>query len=414
LTAWGRTQWAVTVGLTPLLLAMFQQVSLISPLANALAIPLVSLAVVPLTLAGVLLPGPYLLQMAHALMAACGDALQWFGTLPSAVWQQHAPPWWAVAVALPAIAWLLLPRGFPARWIGIPALLPLFAVTPALLPEGALRLTVLDVGQGLAIVINTRRHALLYDTGTLYGPQADSGNRVIVPYLRAAGIGRLDAMVVSHGDKDHAGGVASVLAAVPVDGVISSLPVDDAGAAGWPNRARCETGTRWNWDGVNFEWLHPGPVQYARERQRSNDRSCVLRVRAGGAALLLTADIEEKSERELLKAAADKLPASVLLVPHHGSRTSSSVEFVRAVGPRIVLVAAGYRNRFGHPKEDVLERYRALGSRIYRTDLDGALLLSVGSQGEIAVQRQRALRRRYWHAALENPDLPDENDEEEL
>ena len=210
LVAWGRVQWAVTVGLMPVLIAMFQQVSLISPLANAIAIPVVSLAVVPLTLAGVILPGNLVLQCAHELMAGVGWMLQWMSGFPVAVWQQHAPPLWAVIVALAGILWLLLPRGFPARWIGSFAFLPMFVVVPAALPEGSLRLTLLEVGQGLSAVVQTRSHVLLFDAGTTYGPQADSGNRVIVPFLRASGMQSVDTLIVSHADKDHEIGRAHV------------------------------------------------------------------------------------------------------------------------------------------------------------------------------------------------------------
>lgn len=409
LRAWGRVQWAVTLGLAPLLVALFQQISIVSPLANALAIPVVSLGVVPLTLIGIIMPGSVVLEFAHALMAACGGALEWLSTLPGAVWQQHAVPWWALGGALAGIVWSLLPRGFPARWLGALALLPLFLAAPALLPQGTVRLAVLDVGQGLAVVAQTRYHALLYDAGPAYGPQMDSGNRVVVPYLRAGGVRVLDGMIISHGDKDHIGGAASVLQAVPVARLWSSQgaarTVTTAGTQSWP----CIAGERWRWDGVEFEMLHPGPAHYSREKLRSNDRSCVLRVSAGGASVLLTADIEQKTERELLQTMPDKLPARILLVPHHGSRTSSSAEFLAQVNPQIALLAAGYRNRFGHPKEDVLDRYRALGSRIFRTDLDGALIATITAEGGVEVQRQRVLYRRYWHAALENPDIADDD-----
>ncbi len=408
LPAWARVQWAITLGLTPLSVALFQQVSLVSPLANALAIPLVSLAIVPLTLLGVAMPGDFVLQFAHALMVACGSALAWLSEFPAAVWQQHAPPWWAVGAALAGVVWMLLPRGFPARWLGVCACYPLFAVLPPPLPEGMLRMTVLDVGQGLAVVVQTRGHALLFDAGPAFGPQADSGNRVIVPYLRASGVRALDGMVISHGDRDHSGGAASVLAAVPVKRLWSSpamaLP---AGGSAVPG-AVCASGEHWRWDGVDFEILHPAPANYGREKRRSNDNSCVLKVSTGGESVLLTADIEQKAERELVQGLPDKLPASLLLVPHHGSRTSSSESFLSAVNPRIALVAAGYRNRFGHPKDEVLERFRSRGNKIYRTDLDGALTIAISAGGTISMQRQRAIYRRYWHAALENPDLRDD------
>ncbi len=408
LEAWARVQWAVTLGLVPLLLALFQQISLVSPLANAVAIPAVSLLVVPLTLVGLLVPFDLILHLAHALMGLCGWFLEGLSALPVAVWQQHAPPAWAVVVALAGVLWLLLPRGFPARWVGIAAMLPLFMVEPPRLPHGHLSLTMLDVGQGLAIVARTRNHALLYDAGPAFGPQADSGNRTIVPYLRASGVRALNAMVVSHGDTDHSGGAASVLQAVPVDRFLSSLADDHPLLASAANSVRCQAGERWAWDDVVFEILHPAAEHYARDRFKANDRGCVLRVSTAGASVLLAADIEQKSERELLADAPAKLRAQVLQVPHHGSRTSSSPAFVDSVNPDIALVSAGYRNRFGHPKDDVMDRYRALGSRIYRTDRDGALLISIAADGAVDLQRYRAVYRRYWHTKAANPDLPDE------
>jgi len=407
-SAWARVQWTITLGLIPLLLAMFQQISLVSPLANAIAIPVVSLVVVPLTLIGVVLPFDLVLHVAHAVMAVCGEMLEWMSAVPLAVWQQHAPPAWTVVIAMLAILWLLLPRGFPARWIGMAGLLPLFLLEPALPADGALKLTVLDVGQGLAIVAQTRHHSLVYDAGPSYGPQIDSGNRIIVPYLRAAGVRSLSGLIISHGDNDHSGGANSVLQALSPEWISTSMPADHPAIAQAASTQRCEAGMHWQWDGVDFEILHPAPDHYAREKFRSNDRGCVLRISTARANVLLTADVEQKSEREMLASVPDKLRAQVLLVPHHGSRTSSSAEFVAQVNPDIALVAAGYRNRFGHPKDEVLDRYRTLGSRIYRTDYDGALLVEVAGDGKVSIQRYRALYRRYWHAALANPDLRDD------
>jgi competence protein ComEC len=174
--------------------------------------------------------------------------------------------------------------------------------------------------------------------------------------------------------------------------------------------APCVAGDRWHWDGVDFEILHPLQRRAGGEKTRSNDLSCVLRARIRNTAILFAADIERKTERDLVHRAAEMLPARILLAPHHGSRTSSSAEFLAMVAPEYSLFATGYRNRFGHPKDDVLERYRGAGSRIYRTDLDGAITVNVGSGGDIEIRRYRAAVRRYWHAPLENPDLPDEEE----
>src|SRR5215470_6795578 len=219
LVQWGRVQWAVTVGLAPLMLVLFQQVSLVSPLANAVAIPVVSFVVTPLALAGAVLPLDWVLVLGHAVLEAMMAVLGVLASLPSAMWQQHAPVPWTVPLALLGIAWLLLPRGFPARWLGAVLALPLFAVLPPAPAAGELWITVLDVGQGLSVVARTQRHALLYDAGPAYNALADSGSRVVLPYLRGEGIARLDGLVVSHDDRDHAGGAASVLGAIPV-GVI--------------------------------------------------------------------------------------------------------------------------------------------------------------------------------------------------
>ena len=407
LVAWARVQWAITLGLIPLLLALFQQISLVSPLANAIAIPVVSFAVVPLTLIGVAMPFDLGLHAAHAVMGACGAMLEWMSALPLAVWQQHAPLPWTVGIAALATCWMLLPRGFPTRWIGVAGLLPMFLIAPAAPAEGTLKLTVLDVGQGLAVVAQTRTHTLLYDAGPSYGPQIDSGTRIIVPYLRANGVRVLTGMVITHADNDHSGGANSVLQAMAPPWLLTSMAADHPAIAQAAAATRCEAGSRWRWDSVDFELLHPARENYAREKFRGNDRSCVLKITTAAGSVLLAADVEQKSEREMLASVADKLRAQILLIPHHGSRTSSSPDFVAKVNPDIALVAAGYRNRFGHPKDDVLERYRALGTRIYRTDLDGALLVEMGAPG-IKVQRYRALYRRYWHAALENPDLADD------
>ncbi|MEK7436542.1 MAG: DNA internalization-related competence protein ComEC/Rec2 [Pseudomonadota bacterium] len=398
LLQWGRVQWAITLALAPLLLVWFQQMSLVSPLANAMAIPLVSLVVTPLALAGSVLPFDFILQLAHAVMAVQMWLLQWCAALPAAVWQQHAPETWTVALALAGTAWMLLPRGVPARWLGVPLLLPMFTVVPPLPAQGALWVTVLDVGQGLAIFAQTRGHALLYDAGPAYGPDADSGSRVILPFLRASGVVQLDAMIVNHDDNDHAGGAATVLAGVPVAAFYSSIPQTHAAwlaASGY--RLPCAAGRTWDWDGVHFELLHPTAESHAVDRIKSNDRSCVLRIATAQGAVLLTGDIEARSEQQLLARAPGKLRVDVLLAPHHSSRTSSTPEFIAAAQPRWVVLPVGYRNRFGHPQEQVLERYRASGAQMLRTDQAGAVLVRLDGEG-ISVQAYRELRKRYWHA----------------
>jgi competence protein ComEC len=397
LTGWARTQTAVTLLLVPLLLALFQQVSVISPIANAFAIPLVSLVVVPLALAGTILPIDFVLVLAHFAMACCMYVLEWMSALPESVWQQHAPPQWAIAIAFAGALWLMLPRGFPGRWLGAIAWLPLFLVLPPLPRPGEVKMAVLDVGQGLAVVVRTASHALVYDAGPAFGPAADSGNRIIAPYLRASGIRSLDALVVSHDDIDHTGGAISLMQALPVAWLVSSLPDTDPLQLIADRAYRCFAGQSWAWDGVRFDIIHPSRASYDA-RARDNDRSCVLRITAPGGTVLLPGDIERRAEEALLRS-REALSADVLIAPHQGSRTSSTPEFVRAVRPRAVIFPVGNRNRFGHPHEDVLERYMDSGAAHYRTDRDGALLVSIATDGAIAIERQRAADRRYWRAA---------------
>ena len=400
LPGWLKVQWAVTLGLVPPLIALFQQVSLVSPLANAIAIPVVSLVVVPVTLLGAILPFDLVLQLAALLMAVCGAMLEGLSTTPAAVWQQHAPPGWAVAAGVVGVSWILLPRGFPARWLGALLLAPLVLASGSRLAPGELRVTVLDVGHGLAVVALTRDHALVYDTGPAFGPGADSGNRVIVPFLRASGAKRLDGMIVSHDDIDHSGGAVSVLQGLPVAWLASSLPDLDPLPLEAEHAFRCVAGQRWEWDGVVFEMLHPDRASYDDARIRDNDRSCVLKITTPAGRVLLPADIEQRGEASLLARYGGALRAEVLVAPHQGSRSSSTAAFVNAVSPQAVIFPVGHRNRFGHPHGEVVARYRALDSRIYRTDRDGALTVTFSASGAIRVEAYRARYRRYWQTPL--------------
>jgi competence protein ComEC len=270
----------------------------------------------------------------------------------------------------------------------------MFAVLPPAPAAGELWLTVLDVGQGLAVVARTGNHVLLYDAGPAFNASADSGTRVVLPYLRGEGVARLDALVVSHDDRDHSGGAESVIDGMQVALLWSSLPEDHPLLSGHTPHRACEAGRGWEWDGVTFEFLHPAAP--AGQDGRANNRSCVLRIAAPGGRVLLAGDIERAAERELLRRAPGLLAADVLLVPHHGSATSSSAEFVEKVAPRYAVFTVGYRNRFGHPREDVIERYRGAGSALLRTDASGAIEMRLAPQA-LRVQAERDRSRRYWH-----------------
>jgi competence protein ComEC len=394
LGGWLLTQTAVTVALLPLLLALLQQVSLISPIANAFAIPVVSLVVAPLALLGMMLPFDAVLHLAHAVMAVCMYVLEWISAVPEAVWEQHAPVAWTVAAAVAGTLWWMAPRGIPGRWLGAVACLPLFLVVPPTLRSGELRAAVLDVGHGLAVLVRTANNALLFDTGPPFGPAADSGNRIIVPYVRAVGVKRLDGMIVSHDDADHTGGALSVLQAVPVAWLATSLPDMDPLPFVAEEAFRCGRGQSWIWDDVLFEVLYPDAASYSASL-KDNDRSCVLKITAAGGSLLITADIERRAEEALLSTASP-IAADVLIAPHQGSRTSSTRAFVQGVGASTVIFPVGYRNRFGHPHAEVVERYRRSGAALYRTDRDGAVLIEMTPDAGIALQRYRSVYRRYW------------------
>ncbi len=399
LVEYGKVQWAMTIGLIPPLLVLFQQLSLVAPLANAFAIPLISFLVVPLTLLGTLPPFEWMLYLAHQALALCMWLLGQLDRLPYVVWTQHAPPAWTVIPGVAGALWMLAPRGFPMRALGSLLLLPMFLLVPPAPSEGSARITVFDVGQGLAVAVLTRGHALLYDTGPDYSGEADSGNRILLPALRGMGIRQLDALVLSHGDTDHIGGTASVLQGLPVTNVLSPLPATHPALRLAARAEACADGRAWEWDGVRFEILHPAEAGTTNPREHDNERSCVLRVSTGQHSVLLAGDIESLSEQRLLQLHSDELAATLLVAPHHGSKTSSSQAFVDAVHPRHVVFTAGYRNRFGHPREEVVERYRAVGSEVLRSDEDGAVSIEMDAQ-ELKLERYRKSHVRYWqHAA---------------
>ena len=384
LAHWGTTQWAVSIGTLPLMLLLFQQFSLVSPAANALAIPLVSFVITPLALLFAVFPWPLLLHVDHWLLAVLMDCLSWLAGWP--LWEQPAPLLSATLLALVGVVWLLMPRGFPARWLALCLLLPAI-FTRAERPEpGAAWVDVLDVGQGLAVVVRTARHALLYDTGPLYSAESDAGQRIVVPYLRATGIERIDTLLVTHRDKDHSGGLVAVQEAVPITRTLSSVREITG--------ERCVAGQGWTWDGVRFSILHPSTSDYERPNAKTNNMSCVLRIESADYSVLLTSDIEAHDEQALLARSAAQLRSDVLLVPHHGSGTSSTPDFVAAVGAREAIIPVGYRNRFQHPRPQVLERYA--DSRLWRSDRDGAVLIRLGR--ELTLSAYRNEYRRYWHA----------------
>ena len=406
------SQWVVTLGMLPILLFMFHQASVISPIANAFAIPLISFVVTPLALMGSFLPIDGLLELAHFALEICMRLLEWLNHVPSAVWQQHAPPMWTLLPAVAGVVWMLLPAGFPLRSLGLVGLLPMFLVLPKPLAQGDMKVAILDVGQGLSVVVQTASHTLLYDAGPKSSAQSDAAKRVILPFLRGEGISKLDMLMLSHDDIDHTGGVETLLSSLPVAQFSSTLTPEslmDYVQLEYQSLSHhdCEAGQHWVWDGVNFDVLHPTSLPLDTS---DNNRSCVLRVSSAAGSLLLTGDIEKLAEqqilaREMIGYSGMTLKTDVLVAPHHGSRTSSSDDFVTAVAPNLTVFTSGYLNRFRHPHPAVVSRYEAIGSQVLRSDYDGAVLLqlvaaeSVNSTNKPTwqVTRWRQHYQRYWH-----------------
>ena len=400
----GRIQWTVTAGLVPATVVIFQQVSLVSPIANALAIPVVGLVVTPLALAGAALlglpdPAPWcgarLLELSHLVFALCADALEALLRIPYASVSVAAPPAWTLAFAVAGLAWALAPPGWPMRAAGFVGMLPMLAGPGRAPLDGDLWVTALDVGQGMALLLESAKAVVLFDTGPRIAPGIDAGVRAIVPYARWRGIDRIDLLVVSHLDSDHSGGARSVLAALGVGRVVTSIDATDPALAGAGRVERCEAGRRLDIGDLAIEVLHPDAGSYAR-RQTTNQRSCVIAVARGAWRILLTGDVPAREERALVRAGA-ALRADLLVAPHHGSRTSSSDELIAAAAPRWVSVQAAYRSRFGHPHPEVLQRYAAHGAQVVRSDLEGAVTWRFGAEGRVEVERWRRDHAHYWN-----------------
>ncbi|SSB97516.1 competence protein ComEC [Pseudomonas sp. 43mfcvi1.1] len=383
---WTRAQWLVAVGLCPLLLIVGLPVSLSGPLVNLLAVPWISLLVLPSALLGTaLLPVPLigegLLWIAGGLLDLLFKGLTLVaGRMPA--WVPAAVPNWALGIAVLGAFLLLLPKGVPLRVLGWPMVLLMVFPPREHLPPGQAEIWQLDVGQGLAVLVRTRRHTLLYDAGPRFG-EADVGERVVLPTLRKLGVRGLDLMLLSHADADHAGGAPAVRNGLPTREVISGDP--DALPAELL-AGPCDSGRRWEWDGVGFElWRWASAVE-------SNQKSCVLLVEAGGERLLLTGDIDIHAERALLDE-AQALPIQWLAAPHHGSRSSSSMALLSRLKPHSVLISRGQGNAFGHPHPQVMARYRRSGLAIYDSAEQGAIRLQLGA---FELPRTEAGHRRYW------------------
>ncbi|MCG8434086.1 MAG: DNA internalization-related competence protein ComEC/Rec2 [Gammaproteobacteria bacterium] len=381
-------------GLLPLTLFFFQRLPMMAPLVNLAVIPLFSFLIVPAALLGTALisiemsGGDFILYFAGRMLAFVWQGMSAAAdTIP--VWYFPSPGWAQLAFSVVGIFLLLLPQGSPGRKIALLFFLPALVARQPVPDEGAFRFWLLDVGQGLAAVIQTRNHVLLYDTGPSFSSGSDTGKLVVVPMLRSKGLSP-DRIIISHNDNDHAGGLQSVREVFPKAMLYTPRDIVQGGEKITP----CRSGEQWVWDGVSFEILHPGNIaSYSR-----NNSSCVLRVRTRGGSLLLTGDIEAEVERRLVRTMRDKLASRILVVPHHGSGTSSTGAFIQAVRPEFALVSAGFQNRWGFPKAEVTERYRRHGVHVLNTAASGALEYQVDQAGVRLIREERRANLRLWRA----------------
>ena len=394
LAGFTRVQMAVTIGLVPVLAGAFGSVSLVSAVVNAVAIPLYTLVIVPAILIGT--------AATLVAPAAGAAALGAVASLIEFTWPLiEAPAGWLHATwgtaSLPVAGWIALVTGAvaalaplpaPGRIAGVIIVVSLCAWRAPAPVQGAVHLALLDVGQGLAAVVQTRRHVLVYDTGPAFRSGTDTGQLVVEPYLRSRGVRTIDMLVASHDDDDHAGGAASVAELLRVrERVASGRALDPLGRV-----QPCRAGQHWTWDGVRFDWLHPTDALLPND----NDRSCVLVIRVGSRHIVLTGDIEKLAERQLLERGLSG-PADILVVPHHGSRTSSSAGFVAATRPRWALVSAGHRNRWGFPAPAIVERWRASGADVLLTSTSGAIEFDVSPGRPLdPPSRWRLAHTRVW------------------
>jgi competence protein ComEC len=415
-----RVQAVVTLALLPLTLYWFYQVSIVSPLANAVAIPVVSYIVTPLAIAGALLPdfiGKWLLMPAHATMDYLAIMLAWMANWKWSIAWSSQPVWWAIALSTIGIIVAIRPgpiqEGWASRVIGLVLCVTLF-IRPLMnshLEKGEFRATVLDIGQGTAVLIETKAKRLLYDTGPIQGKD-NAGQRIILPYLRGRGISHIDRMVISHSDSDHIGGAATLLKEISFDSMMGSLPSTNPLLTNLEERKisaiPCRFGQHWSWDGVDFHIWHPNEQTVFEDQhpRKPNEVSCVLEVRNQTTSFWLTGDVEKQGEAEITERLTQtslhylKDKNLIFMAPHHGSKTSSSQELLAALSPDEAFAQNGYRNRYGHPHPTVSARYQGMNIPFYQTPITGAQVWefpakSEHQRGEPLFWRQYS--KRLWH-----------------
>ena len=388
-------QIGVTVGLAPVTLSVFAEQSMVSPLVNAVVIPLVGVIVVPMVLLGLLAgvvhagAGAAMLRAAALVLDNLWPAIEWVAAHAVMLRAPGEIGAWQLAAAAVGVLIVLAPRGLTLRWLGLAWMLPMMAMRPVPIGPGAYRMTVLDVGHGLSVVVETARHVLVYDTGPRVGTRLDAAALAVLPYLARQGHDTVDRVVLSHGDADHVGGYRRLAETVTIGAMVANGPVD----AHDPD-FECTAGRTWDWDGVSFEVLYP----FGERPGFDNAHSCVIRIEGSGGSVLLTGDLERGGEHALVTRSGQDLPTDVLVAPHHGSTTSSTRQFLESVSPSIGIFSASEHGRFRLPHPDVVSRYVQAGIATYSTSQCGAVTIEFAAGREPRIARlEREAARRYWH-----------------
>ncbi|MCK4865209.1 MAG: DNA internalization-related competence protein ComEC/Rec2 [Gammaproteobacteria bacterium] len=394
---WGRLQWRISLALIPLLIFLFQQASIVSPFANLIAIPVVSFLVVPLTLIATSMASffPDLAAILFSLADTILNALWWFlsylANTPVSQWYGVKPGLLVLCLASLGFVLLLTPKGWPAKYLGFFLIIPLIWPNTHLPKQGEAEITLLDVGQGLAAVVQTSKHTLVFDTGPKFSENFDTGAAVVIPFIRQKGINKLDMLVLSHKDNDHRGGYKSIQKEFEIHRLVSSY--------GEKGSEACRAGQNWVWDGILFEMLNPDESLSYKKR---NNASCVLRISTGKESLLLSADIEKRAEKQLVEERYEQLKSTYLVAPHHGSKTSSSRAFLEAVDPDYILIPVGFMNRYRMPHATVLARYKGRHIPILKTHNSGAISVLLGSVGQKSSSKKpdeyRKESQKYWNS----------------
>jgi competence protein ComEC len=392
---YGRVQWILTLGLIPLSIWLFQECSLISFVANAVAIPWVGFVIVPLTLIGSIVVlcsaklGGVIFLLADKLLAILWSILLYLSHLPLAAWYHVVPSLYFFVLAYIGIVLLFLPAGFPGRWLGAICLLPFLLYKPLVPALGEVWFSLLDVGQGLSAVIQTKNHFVVVDAGAHLGGNFDMGESVVAPFLHTLGAQKIDMLVISHRDNDHSGGANAIMQQFPVLTIKTSSPE----LFSTLNVSYCLQNQKWTWDNVDFEFLSPSTELLGLD----NDSSCVLKVATREHQILLPGDIEKLAEKNLLSTERDKMHADILIAPHHGSKTSGLDEFINAVRPSIVLFPVGYRNRYHLPNQGVVQKYDAVDAKHYDSVSAGQIYIKLNDNKKLNPVMYRQIASHYWN-----------------